>query len=1128
MGSRILIADSGSGYGGSAKYLMSLLPLIDRQQFSVELVAYGNGPFIQKIEKNGWSVHQFPSWRFPWGSGKKERIQSSVPRSIFSYVRYLMISIVQLTAMVPVVTFWLKYRRIQLVHINNEILSHLPLIIGARLTGCKILCHMHGWRNLTTMEKWVGRCVDQFIAVSQSGADFYSWQLKGKQVIGVPNGISAEDELVFDERRRIAKRAELGVGEHDCLAVIIGRLIAWKGHAVLFRSIAKAKEKCADLRLVVVGNDTSPDGRFKKSLEEEVAKLKIQNLVRFLPWQAHMGPIYEASDIVVQPSLDPESFGYVALEGMLAGKPVIASRCGGPIDVVADGETGLLVKPGDIDELSGAILKISENRNLGLKFGEHGKIRAKTLFTMEKNAAHVQELYGQMLASQRILIAESGSGYGGTAKYLSGLLPLLRQKKFTLEAVAYGKGSFIQQIRTKGYMIYHRPFWFFPWGEKRDSRKGVFPYGLSLFFAVIQLFMLVPAITFWIKRRSISLVHLNNDIRTHLPLLIAAHLTGCKILCHLHGWKRLTRSERIAARWVNEFVVLTESGAQYYSSQLKGRILNVIPNGVISEDLRQSDQNGRQLRNRLRLNPNAKLISMVGRLVPLKGHEIFIQALQEVIQTNPETFALILGNDPTAGQTYLKKLEHLAHEFGILSHVFFLPWQEDVWSVYAASDLILHTSQAPEPFSLVVAEAMLAGKAVIATKGGGVEDLISHGQTGWVVEPGNVGVLSSGIRELISNQALSDRLADRAQEQAKQFLTPEQNASKVKDLYDKLLRIASSETNLFIGTKRKLSETFKRAMFYTGGLRLMRRVIYSKVPILMYHRIVTDADPFFPGVSVAAFRKQLEYVKRSYRLVSLDEMVECLRNQKGFTERSLAVTLDDGDAHTWSLAYPILRELQIPVTVFLPTVPIFEEGGFIWTDLLRWYFKLTKLSHYSVQLNGTCSSWYFSDVENRLKVLDEVLMKLKRMENGQRKKAVEQLESELGVKHSELPERWLLTKSQVKSFRRDRIQFGAHTMTHPILSKVPLSEARYEIYGSKKQLEELLSEKIRHFAYPNGELGDFNSEHERLVAGAGFESACSTVLGLNDQTANPYALRRIYAAEEPLAAFASRLVGLGS
>lgn len=182
---KILIAESGSGYGGTSKYLSELLPKLDKNRFDVEVLSYGKGPFIQRIKEQGATLMHKDGWRFPWKFSEIIR----GPKWI-SLPFYAVVSLFQVLVMTLIIFTWLKYRKVDLLHINNEILSHLPLILAAALANCQILCHMHGWRELTSTEKWASRYVNQFIAVTESGAKYYSQQLQGRDVVGVPNGLS--------------------------------------------------------------------------------------------------------------------------------------------------------------------------------------------------------------------------------------------------------------------------------------------------------------------------------------------------------------------------------------------------------------------------------------------------------------------------------------------------------------------------------------------------------------------------------------------------------------------------------------------------------------------------------------------------------------------------------------------------------------------------------------------------------------------------------------------------------------------------------------------------------------------------------------------------------------------------
>ncbi len=1151
---RILIAESGSGFGGSAKYLASLLPLIDSHKFDVDLVAYGSGPLIKEIENKSAQLFYRPSWRFPWreecrggvtppftsemAGRRNHALTASLVSNYISYALYLFFVILQITLLVPAIAFWLRRRKIRLVHLNNEILSHLPLLIAARLAGCQTLCHFHGWRNLTSMERWASRYVDQFIAVTQSGADFYSWQLKGKGVVGIPNGLAVPESEEGQDKSNIRceMREKLGLQETNFLAILIGRLIPLKGHSVFFQALAKAKKKELGIRGLIVGNDPSFNGQYQKKLQSEIKALGIEDRITFLPWQDHMGPIYEASDVVVQPSIEPESFGYVALEGMAAAKPVIASRIGGLIDVIRDGETGFLVAPGNSDELSEAIIRIADHPQFGSELGKSGRERVKNVFTMTHNAQRVQELYDQLLNPSRILIAESGSGYGGTAKYLANLLPSIDQKAFSIQIAAYGEGPFIQEIEGKGWKVYRRKSWRYPWGEKEEiGGKGLignpfFNLAKYLFLAAIgfiQFTLLIPVISFWLKRKKIRVVHLNNGIRSHLPLLMASHFSGCRIICHFHGWRSFTHTEQWFTPWVDQFVAISEAGAEFLKDKIPRRNIIAIPNGLpAGHPLEKSIAGIKTDRAILGISESAKVISIVGRLVEWKGQEIYLKALARTIHDHPNVIGIILGHDPTPDQHYLIKLKALAEELQISSHIRFLPWQEDVKAIYSISDIVVHASTDPEPFGLVILEAMFARKPVVATRGGGVGDLVVDGKTGILVEPRNVDQFAHALHQLVSDPKFANCLAEAGENRAKTYFTMEQNAARVQDLYLDLLNNYQPRMDNAARTL-KWRSGLKQAMFATGALRLVRKSLGFKVPVLMYHKISQEQDPFFPSVSEKTFRQQMTYIKQSYQIMSMDNLVKCLRSGENPPRRSIVVTFDDGNAPTLFLASSILKELDIPVTVFLSAEPT-EENNFIWTDLLRLWFKFTKKNHYAIQMNGHVREWKLTEVQERLYAVQEISRKLKTMLNDERRKVMDELGHDLGVKRSELPNDWLLTGNQIKYMLKTNIKFGAHTMTHPILSRMSFKEARYEIFESKRWLENILNDKVRHFAYPNGESNDFTEEHENLVAQAGFDSGSSTIIGFNDSHANRYALRRIYATEESLANFASRLVGIGS
>src|SRR5262249_48029078 len=117
----------------------------------------------------------------------------------------------------------------------------------------------------------------------------------------------------------------------------------------------------------------------------------------------------------------------------------------------------------------------------------------------------------------------------------------------------------------------------------------------------------------------------------------------------------------------------------------------------------------------------------------------------------------------------------------------------------------------------------------------------------------------------------------------------------------------------------------------------------------------------------------------------------------------------------------------------------------------------------------------------------------------------------------------MLRWAQVREMHGDGIEFGAHTVNHPILSSLRPEAAFNEIAHSKRVIEETLQAPVRHFAYPNGTAEDFDRGTEELVARAGFTSAVSTIFGVNTSTTNRYALRRGGPWEEDPAVFGVKL-----
>ncbi|MBN1688132.1 MAG: glycosyltransferase family 4 protein [Candidatus Omnitrophica bacterium] len=389
---RVLIAESGSGYGGTAKYLNDLIEHVERNKFDIDVVASHDGPFIRSLRDKHISCFIFQSWRFPFFYVSATNVMTK----LLSYLNLVIVGGIQLIVVLPLITLWLRRQRYQIVHLNNEILSHLPLLIAAKLCGIKILCHLHGWRPMTKIEKGFSPWVDTFICISRAGAKYFGDQLQGRDVVAVPNGIEWSKVPGDLSKLREEKRTMLGIKEEQIVFMTAGRLLPWKGQDVFIRAFRKVVDKVPNGMAVIVGGDSSKSKAYEVSLKAKSKALGLDGKVLFVGWQSDIWSFYAASDVFVHAATLPEPFGLVILEAMAAGKPVIVSKNGGVVDFVQEKETGLFFKSGDERSLAEAMLQLIEHSEWRSQMGMKSKARALEHFSISRNVTQVEGIYNRL------------------------------------------------------------------------------------------------------------------------------------------------------------------------------------------------------------------------------------------------------------------------------------------------------------------------------------------------------------------------------------------------------------------------------------------------------------------------------------------------------------------------------------------------------------------------------------------------------------------------------------------------------------------------------------------------------------------------------------------------------------
>jgi peptidoglycan/xylan/chitin deacetylase (PgdA/CDA1 family) len=289
--------------------------------------------------------------------------------------------------------------------------------------------------------------------------------------------------------------------------------------------------------------------------------------------------------------------------------------------------------------------------------------------------------------------------------------------------------------------------------------------------------------------------------------------------------------------------------------------------------------------------------------------------------------------------------------------------------------------------------------------------------------------------------------------------------------------------------------------FLRGGLRRKNACL-----ILGYHGVSGDPPRLLSrGHSISNVRDHLRYLSRHLRPVTLEEISGAISRGEAPPAASFAVTFDDGFRNNVIHAIPVLREMDLPATFFVPSRPV-ESGDDLWISSLREMIY----SCGEGPVGGEAGVWpelHLSDDASRYAAYFQIKQALKSRE-GTRRELLARLASRMGEAPRPPEEDRVVDAAMLAQMARDRFTVGAHSRTHPILSGLAPAEAREEIEGSRRDLEARVGAPVLDFAYPNGRFADFNDATCRLVAEAGYRCAVTTEPGTVRRGDDRLALRR--------------------
>lgn len=278
--------------------------------------------------------------------------------------------------------------------------------------------------------------------------------------------------------------------------------------------------------------------------------------------------------------------------------------------------------------------------------------------------------------------------------------------------------------------------------------------------------------------------------------------------------------------------------------------------------------------------------------------------------------------------------------------------------------------------------------------------------------------------------------------------------------------------------------------------RVVSTIAASKVTIFVLHRFV-DESSRWAGTSAGDLRKVLDTLKKlKVSLVSLDDIVVGNLDLTDTRRPIVAFTIDDGYSDMLDIGHKIFSDFDCPYTGFVVPEAIDSDLWF-WWDRVDYVFRHT--AHRSCTLPASLDGHYvaWDSVEERSAVQLSLCERIKLTDWSKVEEAIGDLADTLGVTiPSKRPSEYSIASwDALRRAERDGAQFGAHTMTHPILRRCSDHQAKIEIVDSLRRVREELLKPSNVFCYPNGRLIDFGNREMELLESNKLDAAVTTVSG---------------------------------
>ena len=391
----IVYFDHTALMSGGEIALLHLIQHLDRRLYLPVVVLSAEGPLLAKLVDSGVETYVLPLDNGVMDTrkdslGTRGLLRPAAALNVVSYAWRM--------------ARFLKARKADLLH-TNSLKSDVIGGIAARLARVPVIWHIRDRiatdylpKPAVSAFRVLCRILPNYIITnSEATLKTLCLNLEGRTAV-IHSGVAKTYVRVVHD----------GVGgdivpivkpDHDGLGPLIGlvgRLSPWKGQHVFLEAAAAVRKQVPEARFQIIGSAMFGEEAYEAEVRQLCERLGLTECVEFTGFRKDVPALIGQLDILVHASTIGEPFGQVVVEGMIAGKPVVATDGGGVPEIVQDGVTGWLVPMGESAPMAEAILRLLGDPEAAAKMGMAGRQRVLEHFTIELTARRVQEVYDEL------------------------------------------------------------------------------------------------------------------------------------------------------------------------------------------------------------------------------------------------------------------------------------------------------------------------------------------------------------------------------------------------------------------------------------------------------------------------------------------------------------------------------------------------------------------------------------------------------------------------------------------------------------------------------------------------------------------------------------------------------------